>query len=128
VNNIPLGIHTVYLNHRLCPGVLHHNLAEESLLRLLQEEYGLTIARADEEVYASLATDREAALLNLPRPGAVLRIERTDYEEDGRAVEFSQTTYCGDWYRVSMKVETREHDRSAPETGAVDPDDQHSQH
>ena len=119
VNNIPLGIHTVYLNHRLCPGILHHNLAEESLLRLLQDKYGLTIARADEEIYAALATEREAALLNLPRPGAVLRIERTDYEENGRAVEFSQTTYCGDWYRVSMKVETREHDRRRRSDGVA---------
>ena len=123
VNNIPLGIHTVYLNHRLCPGILHHNLAEESLLRLLQDKYGLTIARADEEVYAALATEREAALLNLPRPGAVLRIERTDFEENGRAVEFSQTTYCGDWYRVSMKVETREHERPAAENGVSAPGD-----
>lgn len=105
VNNIPLALHTVYLRHRFCPQVLHHNLAQESLFGLLREQYGLTLARAEEQVYAALANQREMQLLNLSYPTAVLRTERTTFLDTGEVVEFSLATYCGEWYRLSMVLE-----------------------
>ncbi|MEA3339084.1 MAG: GntR family transcriptional regulator [Chloroflexota bacterium] len=108
VNDNPLALHIVYLNHRLCPQILQHNLAEESVFQLLRTEYGLNLAQAEEQVYATLADQREMDLLNLTHPAAVLRAERTTFLDTGEVIEFSLATYCGEWYRMSMLLEKLE--------------------
>ena len=108
VNDIPLALHIVYLNHRLCPQILQHNLADESVFQLLCGEYGLRLTRAEEQVYAALADQREMELLNLTYPAAVLRAERTTFLDTGEVIEFSLATYCGEWYRMSMLLEKLE--------------------
>jgi GntR family transcriptional regulator len=108
VNNVPLALHTVHLNHRLCPQILHYNLAEESLFQLLRSEYGLRLTQAKQQVYAALADQREMGLLDLPYPAAVLRTERKTFLDTGAVIEFSRATYCGEWYRLSMALEATE--------------------
>jgi len=105
VNDTPLALHTVYLNHRLCPQILQHNLAQESVFQLLRDEYGLKIARAEEQVYAALADQQEVELLNLTYPAAVLRAERTTFLDTGEVIEFSLATCCGEWYRLGISLE-----------------------
>ena len=108
VNNVPLALHTAYLNHRLCPQVLQHNLAQESMFQLLRGKYGLKLERAEEQVYAALANEQEMELLNLAYPAAVLRAERTTFLDTGEVIEFSLATYCGEWYRLSILLEAVE--------------------
>jgi len=105
VNDDPLALHIVFINHRLCPQILQHNLADESVFQLLRTEYGLDLTRAEEQVYATLADQREMELLNLTYPAAVLRAERTTFLDTGEVIEFSLATYCGEWYRLSMSLE-----------------------
>jgi GntR family transcriptional regulator len=107
INNKPLALHFVYLNHRLCPNILHHNLAEASLFELLRNEYNLTIAEADEYAYAALANDEETSLLDLPTPAAVLRTERITRLDTGQVIEYAKATYCGEWYRLRTHIDTR---------------------
>jgi GntR family transcriptional regulator len=108
VNNVPLALHTVHLNHRLCPQILQHNLAEESLFQLLRSEYGLRLTQAEQQVYAALADQREMGLLDLSYPAAVLRAERKTFLDTGAVIECSTATYCGEWYRLSMALEATE--------------------
>lgn len=108
VNDIPLALHVIYLNHRLCPQILQHNLAEESVFQLLCREYGLRLVRAEEQVYAALADRREMELLNLTYPAAVLRAERTTFLDTGEVIEFSLATCCGEWYRMGILLEELE--------------------
>jgi len=105
VNNVPLALHTVYLPHHLCPQLLQHNLAQESLFTLLRDHYGLKLARAEERVCAALANQREMELLKLTYPAAVLRAERTTYLDTGEVIEFAQAIYCGEWYKLSLELE-----------------------
>ncbi len=108
VNDTPLALHTVYLNHRLCPQILQHNLAQESVFQLLRDEYGLKIAQSEEQVYAALADQHEIELLKLTYPAAVLRAERTTFLDTGEVIEFSLATYCGEWYRLGILLEELE--------------------
>jgi GntR family transcriptional regulator len=105
VNNVPLALHTAYLDHRLCPQILQHNLAEKSVFQLLRSKYGLRIARANEQVYAALANEQEIKLLNLAHPAAVLRAERKTFLDTDEVIEFSLATYCGEWYRLDILLE-----------------------
>ncbi len=108
VNDVPLALHTVYLNHRLCPQILQHNLAQESVFQLLRDEYGLKLARATEQVHAALASEQEMYLLNLDYPAAVLRAERTTFLDTDDVIEFSLASYCGEWYRLEMTLKELE--------------------
>ena len=105
VNDVPLALHIIYLNHRLCPDILQHNLAEESVFQLLRTKYGLRLAHAEEQMYAALADEREMELLNLTYPAAVLRTERTTFSDTGEVIEFALATYCGEWYRLGVRLD-----------------------
>jgi GntR family transcriptional regulator len=108
INGVPLALHIIYLNHRLCPQILQHNLAEESVFLLLRRKYGLRLTHAEEQVYAALADQREMELLNLTYPAAVLRTERTTFLDTGEVVEFALASYCGEWYRLGMHLDEQE--------------------
>lgn len=108
VNDHPFAQHSLHLNHFLCPHILDHDLAHESLFGLLRDEYGLVLHHAIEQVYAALATRREMELLDLSYPSAVLHAERTTLLDTGEVIEFALATYCGDWYRLRMVLEATE--------------------
>ncbi|NLE44425.1 MAG: GntR family transcriptional regulator [Chloroflexi bacterium] len=104
VDSVPLALHKVYVNLRMCPQLLRSDLAEMSLFRFLRDECGLTITRAEEQVYAALATQRELDVLRLSYPASVLRTERTTFTDTGEVVEFAVASYCGEWYRLHMTL------------------------
>jgi GntR family transcriptional regulator len=106
-NSIPLALHTVFLNHRLCPRILDHNLSQESLFNILTDQYGITLSQAEEQIYAGLANQEELKMLSLIYPAAVLRSERTIYTETGEVIEFSQATYCGESYRMIVDLDAK---------------------
>lgn len=110
----PLALHRAYINHRLCPGLLQFNLAEESLIGLFRRRYGLQLNSAEELVYASLANSRELQVLRLTHPAAVLRCVRTTVLDSGEVIEYSLATYCGEWYRLRLALKSA----SAEEEGA----------
>ncbi len=105
VDNVPLAVQTAYLPHRLCPDILRYDLATQSLLHVLGKEYGLRLARAEETVRAMLASPEELELLGLSDPAPVLSAERTTYLDTGEVIEFSQGTFCGEWYRLKFGLD-----------------------
>ncbi len=106
-NNVPLALHTVFLNHRLCPHILDHNLSKESLFNILNEKYDLKLMKAQEQIYACLANQEELNLLSIAYPAAVLRSERTIYTESDQIIEYSRATYCGDSYRMIVDLDAQ---------------------
>jgi len=107
-NGVPLAIHCVWLNHRLCPQILNFNLTQTSLFMLLREHYHLKIRKASENIFASLANGQERKHLVLPNPSAVLHAERKVFLDTGEIIEYSYTTYCGDYYHLLMDLEAKE--------------------
>jgi GntR family transcriptional regulator len=105
VDDAPLAIHTVYLNHALCPQLRQEDLAGASLASVLREVCGLQPARADERVYAALANQREIDMLQLSYPASVLRKVRRTYLSDGSMIEYSLASYCGERYRMRLDLE-----------------------
>jgi GntR family transcriptional regulator len=105
VDKVPLAVQTAYLPHRHCPDILRLDLATQSLIRILGKEYGLRLARAEETVRAMLANPEERELLGLSDPAPVLSTERTTYLDTGEVIEFSQGTFCGEWYRLKFGLD-----------------------
>ncbi len=95
---LPHAIETAYLPLPLCPNLLGHNFAVESLYAVLKNEYKLSLTRAEQSIQAALASPREIELLELEPPAPVLRIRRVTSTELGMPVEYVVSTYRGDLY------------------------------
>lgn len=70
---------------------------EDSLYSALDAQ-GHRPVRGRQWIRGSLATPTEAGLLSIEQNAAVLRIERSSALADGRAVEFTRSTYRADRY------------------------------
>lgn len=94
----PLTVELARIPERLCPGLERFDVANNSLYQILEESYGLRLENCIEEISAETPTAQIRKLLELPRSAAVLVVNRKTFAEDGRAVEFTRSTYRGDQY------------------------------
>jgi GntR family transcriptional regulator len=103
----PMAIQVSYLPLALCPNLFGHDLAHESLFAILTDFYGLHLVDGQRSVEAVLATEEEAALLNLTLPAALVVSEQITYLVGGAPIEFARSVYRGDRYRLRIEKETR---------------------
>lgn len=104
----PMALETSYLRRRFCPGLEGHDFTDRSLYRILQEEYGLRLGRAEQAVEAKVAGEFEAELLGV-KPGApILSMERITYLDDGQTpIEYVRSIYRGDRYKLYVELKRR---------------------
>ncbi len=71
------------------------------------ERLELRLSEADQSIGATLADSETAALLDIKTGDPLLQMERTVYEESGRAVNHVLVLFRADryWYRVKLKRE-----------------------
>jgi len=81
----PFALETCYLAARGFEELVNAPLARISLFGLLERDFGLQLAYADEEVNATEAEPQVADLLNVARGGSVLRIRQVIYSTKGKA-------------------------------------------
>lgn len=94
--NEPILLVSSYLPYKICPSLIEEDFTRNSLYRLLQDKYGLRIARSRRFVEAVAASETEARLLTV-KPGAPLMlIESTSYLADGTPVEYFRALHRGD--------------------------------
>lgn len=98
-DGMPLAIEVAYILHRVCAGILEYDFSKESLYNVLATRYNTILVRAEQTMEASLATPKEAELLQTTSPAPVLRIERLSYNEQNTLVEFVVSVYRGDRYK-----------------------------
>lgn len=95
-------VSTTYIPEALCPGLVHDDLTAGSLYRWLQNQYGLTVARAERNLEAVAAQQREAKLLDIALHSPLLLLESVVYLPNGKPLEYSTTYHRGDRTRVSI--------------------------
>ena len=98
-DGIPLAIENTYLRHNLCPHILKHDFAHESLYKVLASEYALRLVRSEQTIEAGLAEAEELSLLQMQPPAAVLKMERLTYTDQNVLVEYTRSSYRGDRYK-----------------------------
>lgn len=98
-DGVPMAIETTNLPLALCPGLLQHDFSAESLYQVLRSDYDIQPAQADQVIEAALASPREAELLELTPPSAVLRMQRLTRDGAGQPIEFVHSTYRSDRYK-----------------------------
>jgi GntR family transcriptional regulator len=102
INDVPVWVEQVWLPHEQCPGILKHDLAQDSLYATLRDEYGLVLSSAHATVRARLASAREREWLELADPDAVVTVDLLAYAQDGRPAELALVVIHPRRYPLSL--------------------------
>lgn len=104
VEGEPFVLGFTYLPYALCPGLLEQDLTDSSLYELLEQEYGLRLARAERTLEAASADEHEAELLHIRRGAPIHFMHNLAYLDDGRPIEYSRLRFRGDRSRITFEV------------------------
>ena len=102
-NGIPLALEQAQLPQVLCPWLNRFDLAANSLYRVLEESYGLTLGNCLEEISAAMPSPSERKLLQLAKNAAVLVIRRRTFTDIGQPLELTRAAYNGDLYSAIVQ-------------------------
>ena len=98
----PFALETCYLPAAECAAVASAPLGKNSLFSILQHDYGVELAYADEEVDATSADTKTASLLGISTGAPILRIRQVLFEAGGPVV-YSVTHYRSDRHAVLIR-------------------------
>src|SRR4051794_4640407 len=99
----PFAIETCYLSAADFPGLSQSRLDRVSLFSILEHDYGLEIAHADEEVDATTADPHSARLLGIPHGSALLRIRQEIYSTRGKVALYVLGHYRSDLHTLFIR-------------------------
>jgi len=99
----PFAIETVYLSADEFAGLTEARLDRISLFSVLERDYGLEIAHADEEVDATTADPHSARLLGIAHGSPVLRIRQEIYSTKGRVALYVLGLYRSDRHTLLIR-------------------------
>jgi GntR family transcriptional regulator len=99
-DNEPMSVEASYLVHRYCRGVLDTDYTKNSLRQILEERYGIRIARAQQTIQAIQPPRPVARALDIDYKAPVLFLERISYSEYDVPIEFLRIYHRGDRYTL----------------------------
>jgi GntR family transcriptional regulator len=82
----PFALESCYLPAERFAGLTQDGLGRGSLFARIEQDYGVQLTYADEEVDATAADGRTAQLLELQRGAPVMRIRQVIYSSNGKPV------------------------------------------
>lgn len=108
VEAVPLLLETSYVAETLCPDLAQTDLTDRSLYAVLEEQYGLKVARAWQTFEATSANDYEQQIFALQAHVPMLLLEGVTYTPKETPLEYFRAVYRGD--RCSFVFESRRSD------------------
>lgn len=101
-----MAIETLHIPERLAPGLTAKDLSG-SFYELLRSRYGILIASGTQAIEPTVTNEEESAALGVPLHSPAFLFERTSRDQNNRTVEFVQSVYRGDRYRIVTELSTR---------------------
>ena len=99
----PFALETCYLPASEFAALVDAPLGRSSLFGILQHDYGVELAYADEEVDATAAEAQIAELLQVPQGSPVLRIRQVIYSTKGKATIYGVGLYRSERHRLFIR-------------------------
>lgn len=99
----PFALETAYLSAEDFAGLTKAPLERGSLFSLLEREYGLMVAHADEEIDATGADASTAELLNVSRGAPLLRIRQVIFSTTGKPTIYVLGLYRSDRHTLLIR-------------------------
>lgn len=101
--NEPFALEVCYLSAEEFGGLISAGLGRGSLFSILEHDFGVELAHADEEVDATAADARIAQLLGVPRGAPLLRIRQVIYSTKGKATIYGLGFYRSDRHTLLIR-------------------------
>jgi GntR family transcriptional regulator len=101
-----MAIETLHVPDALVPGLTARDL-DGSFYDLLADRYGIEVAGGVQTIEPTVTGEEESEALGVPLHSPAFLFERTSRADDGRIVEFVQSIYRGDRYRLVAELSRR---------------------
>jgi GntR family transcriptional regulator len=95
-----MAIETIHVRERHVPGLSARDLEEQSFYELLRDRYGIVIVGGTQTIEPTVTDEEESAALGVPLHSPAFRFERITESDAGETVEFVESIYRGDRYRL----------------------------
>ena len=95
-----MAIETVHIRESHVPGLTARDLEQHSFYELLKDRYGIDIVGGNQTIEPTVTDEDESAALGVPLHSPAFRFERITQSETGEIVEFVESIYRGDRYRL----------------------------
>jgi GntR family transcriptional regulator len=95
-----MAIETVHVRETYVPGLTADDLEEQSFYELLTDRYGIVIVGGEQTIEPTVTDEDESAALGVPLHSPAFRFERVTHSQNGDIVEFVESIYRGDRYRL----------------------------
>ena len=100
----PMCVEESFLLHRHLPGILEHDLANDSLREIKQRVYGIRWSRARQTIQAVPAAPEIARLLSVKTGAPLLFFDRVTFSQDNVAMEYLRVYYRADRYTLHNEL------------------------
>jgi GntR family transcriptional regulator len=100
----PIVLVKAFLPYALCKGIEEIDFSRRSLYEVLEERFGLRIARGRRTIEAVAADERQARLLSINPGDPVNLLESVTWLENGMPIEYYQSVHRGDRTRFEVEL------------------------
>jgi GntR family transcriptional regulator len=95
-----MAIETVHIRAAQVPGLTARDLEERSFYELLRDRYGIVVVGGEQTIEPTVTDEYESNALGIPLHSPAFRFERVTHSQEGEIVEFVESIYRGDRYRL----------------------------
>ena len=99
-----MAIELLHVRSSLVPGLTGVDLEEGSFYELLGSRFELAIVGGTQTVEPTVTNEEESQALGVPLHSPALLFERVTRTAEGEVVEYTQSTYRGDRYRIVTEI------------------------
>ncbi len=118
VDGQPWALTVTHVPFELAPGLIDEDFTRQSLYAVLEDKYGIRLARGHRSIEAALATKSVAEPLGVPTGSPMLVLRSVSRDVSGRPVESFVAFHRGDRSRFEVDL-TRASGRGAGSTPLV---------
>jgi GntR family transcriptional regulator len=104
LNGTPMLLETSYFPYAPCAGIEGYDLSERSLYTTLEEEFGIRLTHAQQNIEAIAANSFESELFGIDKGMPMLLVEGVAWTADGVAGEFFKAVYRGDRFKFALRA------------------------
>jgi GntR family transcriptional regulator len=116
-----MALETLHVPVSLVPGLTAAQLEHGSWYELLEERYGVVIAKGLQTIEPTVTNEEESELLSVPLHSPAFLFERTSRTREGQTVEFVRSIYRGDRYRLVAELSQRREPAVASLSAVIEP-------
>jgi GntR family transcriptional regulator len=95
-----MAIETLHVRETHVPGLTQKDLEERSFYELLSDRYGIVITGGEQTIEPTVTDEEESSALGVPLHSPAFRFERVTHSAAGEIVEFVESIYRGDRYKL----------------------------